>query len=131
MELVLKRVYHPAGANGTITHNGKSICESIELPWKGNLRGESCIPEGRYGLRLRTSEKYGTHFEVLSVPARLYILIHPANNALTELKGCIAPVLKATSPGKGIFSKKALQRLLDLCKAELLEYKIVYLTIKS
>lgn len=131
MELVLKRVYYPAGANGIITHKGKRICDTIELPWKENLRGESCIPEGKYSLRLRTSEKYGIHLEVLSVPSRLYILIHPANDALKELKGCIAPVLKATGPGKGLFSKKALQRLLDLCKRQFNDHEIVYLTIKS
>jgi hypothetical protein len=131
MELTLKRIYHPQGVNGTIKLSGVKICETIELPWLENAVGISCIPEGKYLLRSRTSQKYGRHIEIVAVPGRSYILIHPANNASTELRGCIAPVLKATAPGKGIFSRKALEKLMNRCIPLWNENKSVYLNIKS
>jgi Family of unknown function (DUF5675) len=33
--------------------------------------------------------KFGRHLQVMNVSGREYILIHPANEALRELKGCI------------------------------------------
>lgn len=131
MELTLKRVYHPQGVNGTITLSGAKVCESIELPWRRNATSISCIPEGRYLLRARTSQKYARHIEIAAVPGRSYILMHPANYALTELRGCIAPVLRATAPGKGVFSKKALNKLMNLCTPLWNANKNVYLIIKS
>jgi hypothetical protein len=38
-------------------------------------------------------------------------LIHPANYAIEELKGCIAPVSMLTGPGRGICSRNAMERL--------------------
>jgi hypothetical protein len=42
--------------------------------------------------------------QILNVPGREYILIHPADEALRELKGCIAPVRLLTGAGKGMCS---------------------------
>ena len=131
MELILKRIYHPQGVNGTIELSGVTLCETIELPWRDNAVSASCIPEGRYLLRARTSQKYARHIEITAVPKRSFILIHPANDALTELRGCIAPVLQATAPGKGIFSRKALDRLMNVCMPLWKENKSIYLIIKS
>ncbi len=39
------------------------------------------------------------------------ILVHPANNALKELRGCIAPVLKITGPGLGSDLRKACKQV--------------------
>jgi hypothetical protein len=52
--------------------------------------------------------------QILNVPGREYILIHLANEALRELKGCIAPVRLLTGAGKGICSRKALKTLMGL-----------------
>ena len=41
-------------------------------------------------------------------------LIHPANNAQKELRGCIAPVTKLSGPGLGLMSRKAFTKLKDL-----------------
>ena len=101
MELVLTRTYFPEGTNGQLTWNGKLICKTIELPWKENERGVSCVPEGKYFIKKRYSAKHGFHFELVDVPSRRFILIHPANNALAELNGCIAPVTKLSGPGLG------------------------------
>ena len=109
MELELIRTYYPEGTNGQILYLGRLMMYSIELPWKDNQTGVSCIPEGRYGLKKRYSERFHRHLQVVDVPQRNCILIHPANDALHELKGCIAPVSFLTDAGKGIRSRTALE----------------------
>ena len=52
--------------------------------------------------------------EVLDVKNRSLILFHPANNALQELNGCIAPVTKLSGPGMGLMSRKAFTKLKNL-----------------
>jgi hypothetical protein len=99
MVLILKRNYFPDGTNGKLECEGKLICNTIELPWKQNERRVSCVPEGKYFLRKRYSKKYQWHIEVLSVKGRSGILFHPANNAMKELNGCIAPVTKISGAG--------------------------------
>ena len=92
MELELIRTYYPTGTNGKILYQDRLMMYSIELPWKENLARVSCIPEGRYELVKRWSPKFDRHLQVMNVPQRETILIHPANDAMQELKGCIAPV---------------------------------------
>jgi hypothetical protein len=72
---------------------------SIELPWKDNHTGVSCIPKRKYELVKRWSPKFNRHLQIMNVPGRGLILIHPANEALPELKGCIAPVFFLTGGG--------------------------------
>ena len=103
---------------------------SIELPWKDNLARVSCIPEGRYELVKWYSPKFGNHFRVLSVPGRSLIMVHPANDAIKELKGCIAPVSLLTAEGKGSASRVALNKLIDLLYPTLSNMQQVFLTIK-
>ena len=114
MKLALQRQYFSSGTNGTLSFNDKEICKTIELPWKENQRRISCIPEGIYKVRKRFSPKFKWHLEVMNVKNRDLILFHPANNALKELKGCIAPVTKLSGPGLGLMSKKAFEKLKTL-----------------
>jgi hypothetical protein len=65
MELELIRTYHPLGTNGKILCSGCLLAYSIELPWKDNQAGVSCIPEGRYGLMKRWSPELGRHLQVM------------------------------------------------------------------
>jgi hypothetical protein len=130
MDLVLIREYFPQGTNGKLLLGGKPFCFTIELPWKNNERKISCIPEGRYRLNIRCNREFGWHLLVTGLHNRDWILVHPANNALTELKGCIAPVTKLTTPGCGSGSKNALKKLMDLI-FQLDEYEPVYLIIKK
>ena len=99
MVLFLTRTYFPDATNGKLECEGKLICYTIELPWKKNEMAVSCIPEGKYFIRKRYSQKFKWHLELVDVPNRKYILFHPANNALRELNGCIAPVTKLSGPG--------------------------------
>ena len=111
MVLVLNRTYFSEGTQGVLEWNGTIVCYTIELPWLGNQKGISCIPEGEYVLKKRFSPKFQWHLHLKNVPGRDLILIHPANDAKTELLGCIATVTLHTGIGKGSSSRKALEKL--------------------
>lgn len=113
MVLFLTRSYFPEGTNGKLICEGKILCYTIELPWKNNEKKVSCIPEGKYLIAKRFSAKHKFHFEVLDVPQRSLILLHPANYALNELQGCIAPVSKLCSAGVGLQSRKAFKQFIN------------------
>ena len=121
MELHLVRTYHPLGTNGNLLVAGKRICFTIELPWKNNQRQISCIPEGKYSLRKRFTQRFGWHG----------ILIHAANDALKEIKGCIAPATELVGPGKGILSRIALKKLLTIVSPALDNGKPLFLIVKD
>jgi len=131
MELELIRTYYPDGTNGEILLQNTRICSSIELPWLQNKHRVSCIPEGKYELITRFSHKFQWHLQLKKVQDRDLILIHPANDALKELKGCIAPVSILSSPGKGYKSRIAFENLMLLVFPVLDQNKQVFLTIKS
>ena len=111
MVLVLTRTYFPEGTQGVLEWNGTIVCYTIELPWLGNQKRISCIPEGEYILQKRFSPKFKWHLHLMNVPGRDLILIHPANDAKKELLGCIATVTLHTGIGKGSSSRKALEKL--------------------
>jgi hypothetical protein len=131
MVLVLTRTYFPSGTNGTLAMEGRFICNTIELPWKNNKKRVSCIPEGKYLLRKRYAPKFGWHLEVVGVRNRTFILFHPANNALRELNGCIAPVTNHSGPGRGLLSQQAFGTLKKLVYAYLDVKKTVVLIVQS
>lgn len=131
MELELHRVYHEKGTSGVFWYYGQKICESIELPWRNNKRGISCIPEGRYRLNTRIHPQKGKQLVLRAVPGRSGILIHAANDALRELRGCIAPVCKVSEPGKGFYSRIALERLEELVIPAIDAKEKVYLVVKK
>ena len=129
MELTLKRSYYHTGTNGEILLNGTHICYTIELPWRDNQHGISCIPEGRYGLDKRCSANLGWHIKVMDVPDRTLILIHPANFAKTELQGCIAPVTMLTGVGEGLQSNAMMTKLKSIIYPALNKDEDVFLNI--
>ena len=131
MVLELTRTYFPNGTNGKLECKGKSICNTIELPWRENETRVSCIPEGKYFIKKRYSQKFQWHLEVLDVKNRSLILFHPANNALQELNGCIAPVTKLSGPGLGLMSRKAFITLKRLVYKVLDTNESVELIVKS
>lgn len=131
MLLLLTRTYFPEGTNGKLECEGKLICNTIELPWRMNRKRVSCIPEGKYFIRKRYSRKFQWHLEVIDVKNRSFILFHPANNALKELNGCIAPVTKLSGPGLGLMSRKAFIKLKDLVYRALDSTEKILLIIKS
>src|SRR5690606_41841958 len=110
------RLYHAKGTNGKIYVDDILICDAIELPWKGNVPRVSCIPPGLYDLEMYPSSKFGMRLLVKDVLGRSGILLHPANVALFELKGCIAPVTSCIGFGRGINSRIATERVEDLAR---------------
>lgn len=114
MDLYLHRSYYAEGTNGVLTVNTDPVplCFTIELPWRDNRKNQSCIPAGTYQLKLRYSPRFKWHLHVQRVPGRSLILFHPANHAMLELQGCIAPVSTLTGPGRGERSREAFQELM-------------------
>lgn len=131
LTLVLERGYLPGGTNGTLWLYGKPICYTIELPWRGNRRNVSCIPEGRYRLGVTRSPRFGLRLYVRGVPRRSGILIHAANDAATELRGCIAPVTKHTGEGRGIYSRLAMERVENIVLPVLEAGEVVWLEVRE
>lgn len=65
-------------------------CHTVELPWKDNAKGVSCIPEGTYTMRFTMSNRFKVMlWLVMDVPGRAGVRIHAANHA-HQLEGCIA-----------------------------------------
>ncbi|WP_369769564.1 DUF5675 family protein [Flavobacterium sp. WC2416] len=131
MVLVLSRTYFPEGTNGKLVCDGQFICFTIELPWRANEKCVSCIPEGYYLLRKRYNQKFQWHIEVVAVKNRSSILLHPANNAIRELKGCIAPVTHLTGAGVGLESRVAFAKVKNLVYQALDQSAIVSLIVQS
>ncbi len=95
------------------------IACTLELAWKNNQRGVSCIPAGQYICRRRYSPKHGYElFGIEGVPGRSDIEIHIGNTPKDSL-GC---VLVGTRFGEvrgehGVLdSRKAFGRLMDLMR---------------
>jgi hypothetical protein len=76
---------------GALTIVGTDFgCKTIERPYIKNKNNISCIPKGVYTCKWTKSPRLGrSTYEVLNVPMRSGIRIHPANYAY-ELHGCIA-----------------------------------------
>ena len=91
----------------------------------------SCIPDGTYEMEPFYSPNYGHHLRIKNVPDRIGILIHPANDALKELRGCIAPVSQLTGIGKGLGSRQALEKVMLRIEAVLEPGEAVFLNVGS
>jgi hypothetical protein len=62
---------------------------TVEDDWLDNKPRISCIPVGNYKLHRTIFHKHGYEtFEVMNVPGRSRILIHPANTE-EDIEGCI------------------------------------------
>ena len=131
MVLVLNRTYFSEGTQGVLEWNGTIVCYTIELPWLGNQKRISCIPEGEYVLQRRFSPKFQWHLQLKNVLGRDLILIHPANDAKMELLGCIAPVTQHTGIGKGSSSRKAIEKLKTLVYKVMTSNEEVKIKIQS
>lgn len=77
------------GVFGELTWAGGK-CYTIEEAWRGNERGNSCIPIGTYRVQRGQFPKHGDAFEVQGVPGRTAILFHAANT-VADIEGCIGP----------------------------------------
>lgn len=80
-----------------------ALCRTLELPWRDNQRGVSCIPAGTFRMVYAPSPRLGgMRWRLMGVPKRDGILIHTAN-FISQLRGCIAPgVTLADIDGDGL-----------------------------
>ena len=131
MRITLLR--EPSTDEGTfgrvVDDEGEFVCFSVELPWRENERGRSCIPPDTYPLSPWSSARFRAALHVANVEARSAILIHSGNwggdaekGLKTHLRGCIAPgrrigVLKGQRAV--LASKPALRHLIALDPSEL------------
>jgi hypothetical protein len=115
---------------GVAELNGRSVqFRTIELPWRGNQRRISCIPEGEYTVISHTSPKFGRTFWLQNVSGRSEILVH-VGNFTRDLLGCIAPGEAHKDIDKdGIMdvtnSRKMMNALLSLLWGKPFKLKIV------
>lgn len=88
--LILERVYLPDRTLGSLYRNGETIAKVLELPWKQNKRGISCIPEGVYRVIKQPAKptRDYPYFRLPEVPNRSGILIHRGTNP-EHSRGCI------------------------------------------
>ncbi|KAK3608771.1 hypothetical protein CHS0354_006812 [Potamilus streckersoni] len=129
MTLTLRRFLTGSqGTLGIITGGGREICRTLELPWRDNRRGVSCIVPGLYRvfyLPVSAGGKFRDVYHVDRVPGRDGILIHGGNLAgevpdyVSDSWGCILPCLRHGVLGKqtaGLMSSAALGRLHEAVK---------------
>ena len=95
---------------------GILLCRSIELRWANNERNVSCVPEGVYPVAIIQHPKFGECLQVNNVKGRSGILVHVANDAQKELRGCIAPVFSLNGNGKGQYSRLAMSYIIENLK---------------
>lgn len=114
-ELTLQRIYLQKATVGILSEGSKVLMFMLEKPWLDNQRNISCIPEGRYVVKLHVSPKFGECLKVFDVPGRSDILIH-GGNYVTDTEGCPLPGEQVLDlNGDGIpdvaSSKKCVRRL--------------------
>ena len=86
------------------------------MRWANNERNVSCVPEGVYPVAIIQHPKFGECLQINGVKGRSGILVHVANDAQKELRGCIAPVFSLSGNGKGLYSRLALNYIIENLK---------------
>lgn len=116
--LTLKRTYNKYYTSGVLSlPDGTELC-TLELPWRDNEIGKSCIPEGVYTIdRDHTGRQQWYRFRNEETSPRTFIEIHPAS-LLRHLEGCIAPCFEIkggerTSEPVAMRSKEACELLVE------------------
>lgn len=88
-QLRLVRVSEYNGATcGVLIIDDQPEFVTLEDAWRDNQRLISCIPQGRYKVKLHRSPKFGLTYQVMDVPERSQILFH-AGNTHKDTNGCI------------------------------------------
>ncbi len=90
MKVEIVRTYQLEQTIGEFLIDGVEFCKTLELKWLDNTRSKSCIPEGTYKVvkRLAHEKRKYSHFHIINVPDRSYILIHTGNYS-SQILGCI------------------------------------------
>lgn len=114
------------GTFGILTSPGGFQLYCVELPWRDNKTGISCIPPGTYTCAWRDSPKHGFCYYVMEVKDRMDVEIHSANWAgdksmgwYCQLEGCIAPgrSIQDMAPAEGLKAQRAVTSSRDALTA--------------
>lgn len=115
--LRLVRVTEHNGATmGVLCIDGSPEVITLEDAWRDNEKMISCIPIGRYKIKLHKSPKFGITYKVMDVPERSEILIH-AGNTHKDTHGCILVGLQFGKVGTEpaiLASKSAFLKFMEL-----------------
>lgn len=77
------------------------VFATLELPWKGNQKGVSCVPAGTYPVQYAWSDRWNRLMpHVLDVPFRDLIELH-IGNFPRDTDGCVLVGSVATDIGIG------------------------------
>lgn len=116
-QLRLVRVTEHNGATlGVLCIDDSPEAVTLEDAWRDNERKISCIPVGRYKLKLHRSPRFGLTYEITNVPERDAILFH-AGNTHKDTHGCVLLGLqfgKLDNESAILASKSAFQKFMDL-----------------
>ena len=109
--LLIRDTFTDKSVIGKLYCNGEFISHTLELAWRNNIKGVSCIPKGDYKCRVRLARESGSrgyvHLLVEDVENRSYILFH-RGNVPSDSKGCILTgTHRAEEPDKILDSKIA------------------------
>ena len=94
MKLLLERYYYgelqTLGKLFLLNNENEIVAsyDSLELPYKDNMKRISCIPEGDYTAIRHNSPKHGPSLWLQDVPNRNEILIHKGNFYF-DILGCV------------------------------------------
>lgn len=99
---------------GRLYVSGGFVAYTLEPPWRDNRPNISCIPCGIYPWALLPSPRFGRNMvELLTIPGRSEILIHPGNYP-DDTQGCILPGLGLDEKLPAVWqSRKAVIKLHD------------------
>lgn len=91
------------GTFGLFTLEDGSEWDSLELPWRDNQQGISCVPEGVYMAKMAYSPKHAAMvYHLQNVPDRSDVEIHAANFGGDKAKGYRCELLGCIALGEGI-----------------------------
>ena len=121
-QLRLVRVTEHNGATlGVLCIDDSPEMVTLEDAWRNNERQVSCIPVGRYTIKLHRSPRFGMTYQVIDVPERSHILFH-AGNTHKDTHGCILVGLQYGRVDKEtsiLASKAAFDRFMMIMNGEL------------
>ena len=90
--LIIRDTFTDESTIGELFLNGERLCDTLENPWLDNQKNISCIPVGKYPVRLRLARESATknylHLLIQDVPNRNYVLFHRGNTT-KDTSGCI------------------------------------------
>lgn len=106
------------GTFGVLIEGTIPFAVTLELPWRDNRRSVSCIPATKEGVLYScvrvSSPRFGNVFQIINVPNRDHILLHPGNT-YKDIEGCVI-VAEQFEPLNGVpgvaSSKKGFSELM-------------------